>query len=399
MKQDLVVVGGGISGLTLAGRAAREGWRVLLLEARERLGGCIHSHRFSEADGFWLELGAHTIFNSYGHLIERIREAGLAKAARRRRSLSYRLWDPNEGSVSPLRRLHIPELAMGLVRLPFLRRHDRTVSEYYGRVFGARNYQEVIGPALDAVACQPTAHFPADLLFRRKPRRWDMPRSFTFDGGLGSVVEALSGTPGLAVETGREVTALEGGHAGFQVHTTAGAVETRSLALAVPPAVARGLLGAEFPELALAAGSIGSADIETLGVVTSEETPTLPDVAGLIGPQQPFYSLVSRDVIPDPRFRGFAFHFRPGQLDGMAKREWAGRVLGMQPGQFVATVETRSVLPAPGPGHGRIIKALWEARGKLPLGISGNWVDGLSLEDCAARSDAEFERLARLMPR
>lgn len=55
---DLIVIGGGISGLTAAYRAQQRGWRVLLLEAGERLGGSLETER---NQGTLQELGAESM--------------------------------------------------------------------------------------------------------------------------------------------------------------------------------------------------------------------------------------------------------------------------------------------------------------------------------------------------
>ena len=53
---DVVVVGAGLAGLAAASDLAAAGRRVIVVEARDRVGGRVLSHRF--ADGQWCERGA-----------------------------------------------------------------------------------------------------------------------------------------------------------------------------------------------------------------------------------------------------------------------------------------------------------------------------------------------------
>jgi len=85
---DCIVVGAGVSGLVFAARMARGGQRTLVLEAADRVGGCIHSWRPSE--DFWLELGAHTAYNSYAPLLEALSGRSRLDQLLRRRKLGYR---------------------------------------------------------------------------------------------------------------------------------------------------------------------------------------------------------------------------------------------------------------------------------------------------------------------
>ena len=54
---DVIVVGAGVSGLSAAGRLCKEGHRVLVLEARDRIGGRIDSHSIGR-DGARVDMGA-----------------------------------------------------------------------------------------------------------------------------------------------------------------------------------------------------------------------------------------------------------------------------------------------------------------------------------------------------
>ena len=82
MRTDVVVIGGGISGLAFALKAAQSGKRVTVLERGDRLGGCIHSER--APSGYWFELGAHTASNSYGGFLDLAVAAGAVPAMRER---------------------------------------------------------------------------------------------------------------------------------------------------------------------------------------------------------------------------------------------------------------------------------------------------------------------------
>src|SRR5690242_12295054 len=65
---DVIVVGGGISGLAFAWKAGQAGRKVQVLERDGRIGGRLYSHR--RPDGYWFEMGAHSVYNSYGAFLD-----------------------------------------------------------------------------------------------------------------------------------------------------------------------------------------------------------------------------------------------------------------------------------------------------------------------------------------
>lgn len=388
MDYDLAIVGGGISGLSLAHGAARRGWRVLLLEAEPQVGGALHTYRCGT---FWLELGAHTLFNSYGTLLDMTDATGLTPRVLQRRRLSFRLWD-GARDISIAASLHYPDLLRGLLRVPFLDRSEHTAADYFSALVGPRNFTEVIGPALDAVICQPARDFPADVLFQRKPRRRDVPRSFTLPGGMGTLADALAATPNVEVHPGVHVTRIVRDGGGFRVFAAQGDWRADRIGLATPPTEAAMLLAGVRPGLSEQLRHIGVARVESVGVVVRARDVDLPAVAGLIGRGQPFYSVVSRDVVPGGEWRGFTFHFRPGALGRDDKLELAAHVLGTTPAGFSEVAESDHVLPALRSGHTTLRGRIDALLARSPVLVTGNYFEGLSIEACVARSMAELVR-------
>lgn len=393
-QHDLIVIGGGVSGLTLASRAAAAGLSTLLLEREPRLGGCLKSWRVG--DDYWLEQGAHTAYNSYKGLLEILAERGRLGELAPRAKLGYQFLDGGRVQ-SPLARLNFLEL---LTHLPFgLRREQAgaSLAEYYGALFGAGNYARMLSPAFAAVLSQPADHFPAAWLFRRKPRLKAAPRKYTWPGGLQGLAEALAEGAPFTTRRGAAVNALARVDAGFEVRAGDAVYAARRLALATPPDEAARLLDglgdALGHDLAGLLNQFPMAEIESFSVVLPSARARLKPLAGLIGVNEPFYSVVSRDPVFHPSLRGFTFHFRPGRLDRAGKLDCAARVLGAAQGEFRQVAETVNRLPALDTRHPRLAEELDRRLAGAPLALAGNYFIGMSIGDCADRAAREAARL------
>ena len=390
---DHIVIGAGISGLGAAHFSARRGLRTLVLEAAPRVGGCMNTHAFQGLGGFWTEAGSHTCFNSYGNLLQIMDDLALTARAQPKTKVGYRLWQGGQRR-SVASALHVLEAAVCLPRLFTTRKVGQRVADYYGRILGRRNYRDLLRHAFQAVICQPADDYPAEALFRRKPRRKDVIKAFTFADGLSVIPAAIAGQDRLQIRTGQSITAIVSDQGGFRV-VTAGASEVTCdyLTLAVPPDAAARLLPAGFDGARDAIGTIGMAEIETLTLALRSADMELPALAGLIAVDDQFYSAVSRDFRPDRTHRGFAFHFRPGVLIREDQVAVACRALGVDPGRIAAQGQVHNRLPALRAGHAAVVGRIDSAIAGSRLGITGNWFLGVSIEDALTRSRRETDRL------
>jgi len=74
-QEKVIVIGGGISGLAAASKLGAAGIPVLILEARNRLGGRIFTHHLSDSDSP-IELGAEFIHGTPPEILDRLRNSG-----------------------------------------------------------------------------------------------------------------------------------------------------------------------------------------------------------------------------------------------------------------------------------------------------------------------------------
>ena len=306
-----------------------------------------------------------------------------------------RFWmQTDRGLVSIPSQLNFFELLGVIPRLFMSNKAGRSAGDYFSKLIGQRNFQRVLGPALDAVVCQPAADFPADALFRKKPRRKEIMRSYTGPEGLQSLLIGVIDQPELELRVDNPVAQVEKIEAGLQVLLAGGqCVSTRRLALAVAPDVVVSLLQASYPRLVEVITPIQMVEIETTAVLLRADALQIQRLSGIIGRDDDFYSVVSRDLVPDPNYRAFTFHFRPGRLDDKAKYKRICDVLGVQENAIQDRVSVQNRLPALRLGHPERIDELDRQLQGESLALTGNWFSGVSIEDSLIRTSQEFARL------
>jgi protoporphyrinogen oxidase len=390
---DFIVIGGGASGLVAAARLARGGRSVRVLEAADRLGGCIRSWR--PRDDFWLELGAHTAYNSYAPLLEALDDRGRLDDLLLREKVGYRFVTADGHLQSPMARLNFLEAALFLPFGMFRRKAGLSVAQWFSGLLGSGNYRRLLGPAFAAVLSQPADDFPAEWLFRKKPRMKKAPRKFTFTGGLQGLLEALTENAPFSLRINAPVRAITREGAGFRVDLDDAAVTCAQLVLAVPVDMAAALLADLYPEVARRLARFPMMASEAMGVVLAAGKTALPPLAGLIGDNDSFWSVVTRDPVPHKSLRGYTFHFRPGVLDRAGKLARIAQVLGVASGDFLHVEEVVNRLPSLGVEHAALAGEVLALLEREPLALVGNYLNGLSIGDCAERAVIEAERLLK----
>src|SRR6476646_5198256 len=95
MRKEIIVIGGGIAGLSAASFLVRQDFSVTILEAADRLGGRIYTLQHAE---YLVELGAEFLHGDNEAVHNALNAAGLTT---HEVSDDYQVWD--SGRLKPLR--------------------------------------------------------------------------------------------------------------------------------------------------------------------------------------------------------------------------------------------------------------------------------------------------------
>jgi len=247
-QTDVLIVGGGISGLSLAWWLSQQGVRVEIWEADERIGGKIKSTR---QDGYLTERAASMVMNFRPEVTELLHDTGLDTAKSSRlpgaEAKRYLLHD-KQLTAMPMRlggMITSPLWSLrGKLRLlaePFIPpryRQDETVSQFITRRLGKEMLEKAMEPFVagtlaanpdlaSAAACLPRltalerkyGSITAGVLINRLLRKRTAcgTETFSFNGGMQTLVETLARTPNVQIATRFQVTELERKTKGWQI--------------------------------------------------------------------------------------------------------------------------------------------------------------------------------------
>jgi oxygen-dependent protoporphyrinogen oxidase len=314
VRPDVVVVGGGIAGLTAARELSGAGLSVLLLEGSPDLGGKL---RLGTVGGVRVDVGAESMLARRPEAVGLAAELGLDVV--HPATGSTQLW--TRGALRPLPRtllgvpLDLDALAAthvlsddGLARaraetvLP-LGPDDVSVAELLGSRLGHEVVDRLAEPMLGGVYAGHAANLsaaataPQVVAMLREhgsllaaaaalPAPSTAPMFAGLEGGLGLLPRALADAGGFEIRTSATVRVLERTSSGFRLTVgstrTPEVIETDRVVLAVPGPPGARLLADVAPE---AAAALGAVDYASMAVITIA-VPTLEvgDSSGFLVP-------------------------------------------------------------------------------------------------------------------
>jgi len=392
-KYDIIIAGSGISGMSLAYYCAKDGLKVLVIEKNKILGG---SFTTEYTENFWLELGAHTMYNSYGDLIGIIEGCGLANDIIKRKKVPYKVY--KNGKIrSVISQFSILELLFSIPSLFSIKKDNQTVESYYSRIVGKKNYKNFFQYMFNAVPSQPTNNFPANVLFKKRSRRKDILRSYTFKKGIRSIIEAISDHPEIDTRVDLSINSIIRMENSFLVNTENNqSFKSEYIALATPVNVTGNLVEKLNPEISKQIDKIYNVKTDSVGIIVKKENVDIKEIAGIIGINTDFYSVVSRDVVEDLNYRGFVFHFKPGKYDNEEKINYICKALNISKNNIVNTHYAQNIVPSFRQGHESIVDDIDKLLSNEKIFITGNYFAGMAIEDCVIRSHQEHGRLQNI---
>lgn len=430
MMLDVIIIGGGVSGLTAAYNLLQSGLSVQVLERQVRTGGNAISERF---DGFLMEHGPSTFNASVPEAVAQIEGLGLLKNAfdlgpnvkkrylRHNGKLSGISVHPMgffaSNYLSPMGRLRMA--LEGVIR----RKTDdieETIHEFASRRFGREFADKVIDPLAAGLFMGDAKQLSITAAFARLPEMEQNYGSITravlnaksggapgrhlysWKQGVGEVARALSDRLGARVCTGVSVRKITKTGSGFAVQTSAGMRHTRAVVLAVQPHVAAKFLERLDPEAATAAGEISAPPISVvfLGYKRAQVAHPL-DGLGMLSTKDPS-RIVSGLQFPTTMYperapegyvaiSAYAGGVRNPELARLSDAEIIAQVheeVGQLLGVTGAPVVTRTRrwalgLPQYTLGHGARRKVLETTHERVDgLFVAGNYLQGVSMANC-----------------
>jgi protoporphyrinogen/coproporphyrinogen III oxidase len=451
----VIVIGGGISGLTCAYRLKKLGANVMLFESSERAGGLIGS---IEQDGFLFERGPQSFQGTAG-LLELVRAAGiqgdLLEADANAPRYVLRGGRLQKIPMSPPALVGSSLLGIGsrwkIVSEPFRRTsppaQEESVADFVRRKFGHEILEYLVSPFVSGVyAGDPErlslrAAFPTLEEWERqfgsvvrgaiksRPANGEKkkaPPLCSFRRGLSTLTEALAGDLGPSLKMGAraaQVSQAPNGARGFEIQVVAGGssqtIGAGAIVLATPAYVSAQLLQPLSSQVAHLLSGIPYAAVTVVAAGYYEKQfAHPPDGFGFLVPRKEkmrtlgtvWNSALFAGRAPEgcalmTSFLGGATdpdlaHLPEDEIETIANDE--NRHILQINGAPVTSVTWKhaKALPQYNLGHGHIIEGIREPQSEISgVFFAGNYLEGPAIGKCVEQASRTAESVQEFLGR
>lgn len=434
MSKKIVVIGGGISGLSAAYTLMKEGMDVICLEKNSHGGGAIRTGR---EQGYLFEYGPNSTMNSNDEIDSLCRELGLEEERVFGSEISNKRYIMKEGKLLPLPMgvgdfLRTPLWSFwGKIRLlkePFVGKaidEEESVASFVARRIGKEMLDYALDPFVSGVyAGDPQklelrstfpkmndleSHYGSLILgsikkgFKGGPKSSRKKGIFSFKSGMSALPMAITEALGERFRGGITVESIERKEAAYLLKTTDGeAIKADEVILSSPAYINAEILSSLSPQAAEELSRIDYAPIAIVYVGFEKEKIFHPlDGFGCLIPgregKKLLGSLWSSSLFPGRAPEGMAS--LTCFIGGAKNRELIEKndeeiveallgdlkpLLGISKDpSFIKIIKHKKAIPQYNKGHGKRLERIEKALGNLEgLHLLGNYLKGVSVADC-----------------
>jgi oxygen-dependent protoporphyrinogen oxidase len=459
-EYDVVIIGGGISGLAAAFRLSERGRSILLLEQNGRVGGVMRSERVG---GFLFEHGPTSLMTNHPDVFRLCEAVGLSDRLVEANASARRRYVMRNGQLLPLPSgpgefLLTPILSGGaklrLLAEPFIGPHrdgrEESVAQFISRRFGREVLDFGFDPFVSGVYAgdperlsmqstfsrlveweRQSGSVVKGILFGRRSRSNPLSagkpasplkrRFFSFQEGVGELPDAIGRKLGDSLRLHSRVSRISPAGSGWTIDVAesegARRYDTRTVILASPAPAAADLIDPLEPSAARALRGIAYAPIVIVGLGFRREEVQHPlDGFGCLLPgkegRRLLGSLWSSTIFPGRAPDGMVtltnylggakrpemIEKSDDELIALAMDELRGWLGVTGRPQAAKIVRWPRAIPQYTLGHAGRLAEIEAGLEKRPtLALAGNYLKGVSVPDCILQAQQLADRLAGAM--
>jgi len=449
---DVIVIGGGISGLTAAWDLHAKGMDVLVLEASETPGGNVQTIQMGD---YRMEAGPSSFMGSSENLWRLVEELQIEELSEAASSVSDNRYIYRDGRLMALPLGPMSFLTTKLLSLraklrlmmePFIpngaKEHD-TAWEYFIRRFGVEAATFIMGPFISGVYAGDPKMLGARAAF---PKFWNFERNsgsmilgaikfmrekkkrlalegkvyrkglYSFDGGLGTLTNTIADRLGQRVIAHAPVSKLGKNGKGFEVMSSAGQWHAPNVVVATPPHITADIAGDVTSGIVKPLREIPMSPVSVVHWAHEDDPRVFPNGFGYLMPR--IYDLRVLGTIfgsnlfmrRAPEGKRLFTSFYGGMLDpgamNLSDEELSGTLRSESSRVFGASLdraEILSIMRYPGgipqllPDHPERIQIVQREVEKVPgMVLAGNYLTGVGIEHAVASGYTAADAITKL---